>query len=354
MRPIMTRILSVLLLLSGAASEAAQPIPAITHSADTNTLSARLERTPLAAVLTELGRQSGIAVFVHPASADAEITAEFDDLPLRAALKRLLNDHSYVLINEQREQGGSGIATIHVLKQDFTAPPKQNDTATSTLDNPTSSGAEALLQALWATTNLEARAAALQLIAEHDLAGLLEAIKSADPQTREAVLANFSALAQWLPLSLLSEVAASDPDPVVRMNALALLNELGQEAYHSLAQTSSTATRETELALLSKAHSETLIGTATTALGDAHPDVRGMALETVNELASRYPPPLEAVTAMALNDPQPELRLRALALLVTSGQTDAQGLLNRALHDADPMVREQALDLLAEFNTNDR
>jgi hypothetical protein len=81
MRSPLIRLLLALFLLSGAANGAVQPLPAITHVATTNTLSAHLERTRLDAVLAELSRQSGIVVHIHPASAAAEITAEFDELP---------------------------------------------------------------------------------------------------------------------------------------------------------------------------------------------------------------------------------------------------------------------------------
>ncbi|MEZ5585172.1 MAG: HEAT repeat domain-containing protein [Candidatus Competibacteraceae bacterium] len=356
MRSVILRFLLVVwLLLSGSLSIADELMPALNYSATTKTLSARLERAPLDAVLTELNRQTGIAIFIHPSSTDIELNAHFVDLPIHEGIKQLLNGHNYVMIYGPRQVPNPQVVAVHVLKQDFAlaepnTPSLNPRTSTTTR--------QAQLQVLWSASSSEARIAALHSIAAQDLASLLDQIQTAlqdqDAQTRDVLLQRLSADSPASALSLLSEIAASDPDPSVRLHALALLDELGQEAFSKLAQMPPSASQATALALLGEIHGEILANTAATALNDTHPDVRGMAVETLHQQANYRPPPVAAVTAMALHDPQPELRMRALELLVTTYQTDARSLLDQARRDADPIViRAWALDMSESLKTTD-
>ena len=83
---------------------------------------------------------------------------------------------------------------------------------------------------------------------------------------------------------------------------------------------------------------------------DPDPGVRALTLELVKALDTT---PVDLITDVAVNDPVSQLRIEAIDIL---GQTDAEtfpfnSLGAIALHDKDPEIRTQSLELLEDYVT---
>ena len=88
-------------------------------------------------------------------------------------------------------------------------------------------------------------------------------------------------------------------------------------------------------------------GAVAVAVQDQHPEVRGTALATLEDM--REFAPVGRVAELALTDPIPRIRMTALELVADGDRDVALDALNRALFDSDPQVSELAQDLLNEL-----
>lgn len=87
-----------------------------------------------------------------------------------------------------------------------------------------------------------------------------------------------------------------------------------------------------------------------TALADGNADIRQRALDAA--LAAGLDVPLQNLHALTLNDPSPEVRLRALQAL--EERPDSASTIEAATHDPDSNVRREAQGILMRANQTPR
>lgn len=212
------------------------PASSLLLSASDDTLTVEVRGVPLGAILDELGRQTAITVRVEDSVAEEEIQTEFRNLPLDEGIRRLLQGQSYILIyadatSAGESRAGSDVREIRVLKRGVPHEPNRNGVANLP-------GVTGRLQAStlerWKAADAKARIETLGDLADHDqeqlVAALALAIEDDDPGVREFALEVMEDMDQILPITLLAEVALRDPSPELRMVALDLLADGGQEA----------------------------------------------------------------------------------------------------------------------------
>jgi HEAT repeat protein len=171
---------------------------------------------PLPVVLAELRRVAPLAIEGVQHATAAVVTAEFE-LPLEAALRRLMRGYSFVLT-----ESPSGLS-LRILGPALSTPTASEVEAVSGHD------VEASPEPLRSTEDVERLT---RLISEEALQVIVDTSSSDDPDTR---LQSLSALAQIGQEALgLLTAAVGDPDPIVRSTAVQFLAGVGQEAIGQL------------------------------------------------------------------------------------------------------------------------
>jgi hypothetical protein len=84
------------------------------------------------------------------------------------------------------------------------------------------------------------------------------------------------------------------------------------------------------------------------ALSDLAEAVRAQALETLKDTADEVP--AAALARVASQDAMPELRARALEILIEREGEQAHESLRLALEDSEPLVRERARELVEDLH----
>lgn len=113
------------------------------------------------------------------------------------------------------------------------------------------------------------------------------------------------------------------------------------------------ASRVAELRDLATEDDKEKLKTALTgAISDANDEVRDTVLDILENMDTDAPP--ELLAGMALQDPNPEFRIRALDLLVESHPEAAQQPLERALSDGNTEVRDLASELLKDLKKKEK
>jgi len=75
---------------------------------------ANLNNAPMRHVLKKLSAQSGIKIWVSDSVKPKQITAHFKMLPMDKALRRLLGDSSYILVNNDKDDA-TAVTSIYIL-----------------------------------------------------------------------------------------------------------------------------------------------------------------------------------------------------------------------------------------------
>ena len=114
--------------------------------------------------------------------------------------------------------------------------------------------------------------------------------------------------------------ALDDPDPAIRRSALAFFDELGADA---------------------------LLDAVADAVQDRNRAVRMHAFSTLEDMYEFAP--IWEVADLVIDDPDPQIRMRAMELLTYGDRQAAIDRLAPALTDPDPKISELAEDLLAEL-----
>jgi hypothetical protein len=311
-------------------------------------LSVNLSKAPLAAVMEEFSKRSGIAVFVAPSVASAEVSVQFQQVPIEEGLKRILEGKRFVLLYKQAPSAGDRSGTrplreILVLgvKTGSAAPLAQSQAA------PRPEGASEGKVLEGASEGRKPKMDGLQ--------GLLDkAHAGRDPEKP----------AETPSIEELTGRALEDSDPSARLSALDELASQSEGAdllptYLSALRDENEEVRQAALQWLSQmTEGPPLDAYAEVALRDPSADLRGEALDLLRAADGSLP--LAAMADVALKDSSPELRSEALEVMVeklVSGQLPAdsqpvvRASLERGLRDPDPEVREAAEALIEELKT---
>jgi hypothetical protein len=323
---------------------------------DADRLSVDIEGLPLDCVLEELGRQGEITVRFRGPMADDKLWHEFRDVPLYQGVRRLLHGKSYWLLHAGPANASDGaterVVAIHVLRSGarVAAPAAEPIEAGRPAAAATPGRPEAAEPA--------DRAAALREVAERNLDQLRAAMSMAVAETglaedefRRVVLGSLEEQDEYAPAEVLAAVVKTAETPRLRKEVLQVIGQASEElTVGPLKQALEDPDPQISgLAeeLYEEIHTEALVDAVTVALQDWDWEVRRAALTTLEEMEQFAP--VGQVVELALSDPIPQIRMRALDLLFYGDPDAALGPLGEALSDNNPMVREQAANLLDEL-----
>jgi hypothetical protein len=209
-----------------------------------------------------------------------------------------------------------------------------------------------------AAADLDERIATLWRLADHNMAQLyavlwqtleLEGLDDAD--FHDFVLATLEELGDHAPGEILAALVQTAPTSALRMNALRLLAEASQElsvgSFTQALDDPDPAIRRSALAFFEELSANALLDAVADAVQDRDRGVRLVAFSTLEEMYEFTP--VWDVADMVVNDPDPQIRMRALELLTYGGRQAAIDQLVLALGDPHPQVSELAGALLSEF-----
>ena len=209
-----------------------------------------------------------------------------------------------------------------------------------------------------AAADLDERIAALWRLTDHNMAQLyavlwqtleLEGLDDAD--FHDFVLATLEELGDHAPGKILAALVQTAPTSALRINALRLLAEASQElsvgSFNQALADPDPAIRRSALAFFDELSANALLDAVADAVQDRDRVVRLVAFSTLEEMYEFSP--VWDVADLVVNDPDPQIRMRALELLTYGGGQAAIDQLVLALGDPNPKVSELAGALLSEF-----
>jgi hypothetical protein len=287
-------------------------------------LTLRADGAPLAEVLRAIGVAGGFEVMLRGAFT-APVRAAFVDRPLEAALRRLVEGHSVVLLRGDPDPASGTVALAEIRVIENPALAAADDPAP---DAPSGAGAAVVPED---ATDESAKDDADEPPPDREalrLANLgmppptrddvLLELGDPDQAARVAAVPKVGSLRPREAIGILAGVLAEEDDPQVRSRAVAALTRL-----------EGTGSR----ALLRER-----------ALGDDDP---GLRVQALNALATTAGDRSINVLGQALRqDPEPKVRMTAIRALGRVGGDWARRSLERATRDVDPeisLAAEQAL-----------
>ena len=177
----------------------------------------------------------------------------------------------------------------------------------------------------------------------------LEGLDDAD--FHDFVLATLEELGDHAPGKILAALVQTAPTSALRINALRLLAEASQElsvgSFNQALADPDPAIRRSALAFFDELSANALLDAVADAVQDRDRVVRLVAFSTLEEMYEFSP--VWDVADLVVNDPDPQIRMRALELLTYGGGQAAIDQLVLALGDPNPKVSELAGALLSEF-----
>ena len=179
----------------------------------------------------------------------------------------------------------------------------------------------------------------------------LEAGGLDDVDFHEFVLATLEERGNHAPGEVLAALVKTAPTPALRKSALRLLSEASQElsldSFNRALDDPDPAIRQTALAFFDQMNTSALLDAVTDAVLDRNREVRLLAFSTMEDMY-KFIPVWEAADRV-VDDPDPQIRKRALELLTYGDRRLAIDRLELALGDPNPEINELAEALLAEF-----
>jgi hypothetical protein len=194
-----------------------------------DTVTADVDRVPLEEVIDALNEQTSATISISGtvlSRPEATVSATFENLPLRNGINQLLKGHGHLLnFNKQTQQPGTINIRLIAAAPPVARPVPGSNTQTAANDD--------LLERL------------RTLADEEDIAGLTaalaEAVNDTNMPVRLEALRIFDTLDEEdLPMDQVQQMALSDPEPALRLQALEVIgkqnNERAKEALTQIAQ----------------------------------------------------------------------------------------------------------------------
>lgn len=299
--------ISVLFISCGSPGPQDQVLPPtaqVTVNTASQLLTLDVKNAPLAAVLAAIGQQAQITISVSDDITSEHLSLTFQNVPLEAALKRVLAGQSYTFAYKQ-DKGREVIAGVRLFAKHEPVP----------LTGSAPSGMPALAQ----------------LTGSQGLPTPLPMTRSWGRGRATMNEKTVAAVSDEVPLDALTRAFSETKDPALRSAILDAMADRGEEG--------------------------PVAPVLSTALSDSDEDVRVSALDLLK--SSSEPVPLGPLAQMAATDNNPDLRMEAMQLmadqLLGEDRTKeewvaAQASLSRSLSDSNEDVREQAEMLLTELS----
>ena len=211
------------------------------ESTGTHRINMDVWKQSLREVAAQLARQGSVDILIPAAIENLEVSASLVDVDARAALQRLLAHHSYMLI--ERDGGAPGENNRRVIEIVLfgtrataghtvaTAPVRVAANEDRSVDE--------LVQSAVAAASSDERALAVDALAYRDPTAdgstsraetvLLSALSDPARDVRAQAIATLKDTADSIPFDALSQIAREDEQAVIRIQALELLVERGEE-----------------------------------------------------------------------------------------------------------------------------
>jgi HEAT repeat protein len=172
-----------------------------------------------------------------------------------------------------------------------------------------------------------------------------------DAEFRDFVLATLEQYGDQAPGEVLAALIQNAPSSEIRRKALELLAEASQELsvhdFNVATDDPDSLIRDSGLAFFDNLNNAALLDATAQAAQDSDDSVRMTALSTLEEMSGFTP--VWEVAETLMDDADPQVRLRALELLMYGDAQTAINWLVHALDDPDPAISERAEALLAEL-----
>jgi hypothetical protein len=232
-KSVLAALLAIAAVDSGAASKVSG---AMRSPATQRRVTLQLERVPLTEALTALARESGVGLSSRGPVPNVEVECTLINIEFRAAVHRLLANHSYLLIERARADR-SLAAQFELL---FLEP--GSGAAPGVLQHASEDRVEELAERAERADAPQERAAALDALAYRTMnsneTGVAEhalnrALNDPDERVRHQALVTIKDTADRVPVDALSHLVRADVSPDVRIHALELLVERASD--HGLA-----------------------------------------------------------------------------------------------------------------------
>jgi len=250
-------------------------------------LSIAVQNAPLAEVLAKIRAAAGFEMIIY-GELNQRISRKFTKMPLSIGIRRLLNDHSTIIIHGAQQPASTTDPTYHIAQ-------------------------------LWVFGAGEAAGDAHRTPATTPANNLQKTITQPDPTARIAAVQQSAGLEPEQAIPLLRQVLEQDESREVRSAAVGILAAIGGDAA-----------------------AEALAP----ALGDPEREVRQRVIQTLGLSLSASALPL--LGQALLSEAEPELRLLAVRLMATHHSQAARAFLNMATQDKDSQVRDAAASFLAQ------
>lgn len=172
---------------------------------DAGRLSVKAQSQPLSALLTAIGRKTGLVVRGHESVPDELVTMSVKDVPIEAVLERLLSSHLDLMLvyMESADHDELRLSEIWLF-------PRHDRALEGTLREQLSQEPDRRTES------------------DHtSLPGVLEALKTRDPRIRVAAVEALGHLAEPIAIASLSDTLRRDEDPLVREAAADAIGKLG-------------------------------------------------------------------------------------------------------------------------------
>lgn len=204
----------------------------------------------------------------------------------------------------------------------------------------------------------DARTASLRRLADHNMAQLyavlwqsLELEEPDDADFYKFVLATLEDLGDHAPGEILAALVQTAPTPALRLSALRLLAEASQELsvrpFNQALDDPDPEIHRFAQAFFEDLNANVILDAVADAVLDSNREVRMAAFSTLEDMYEFAP--VWKVADSVLDDPDPQIRKRALELLTYGDHQAASEHLALALGDPNQKIRELAGDLLAEL-----
>lgn len=172
-----------------------------------------------------------------------------------------------------------------------------------------------------------------------------------DAEFRAFVLATLEQYGDQAPGEVFASLIQNAPSSEIRRKALEVLAEASQELsvndFNVATDDPDALIRDSGLAFFDNLNSAALLDATAQAAHDVDDSVRMTALSTLEEMSGFTP--VWEVAETLMDDADPQVRLRALELLMYGDAQTAFNWLVLALDDPDPAISERAEALLADL-----
>lgn len=263
-------------------------------------VSASLDAASLVAVLRDMGEQAGFTLVLQ-GTVDHQVSAHFKELPIARALRRIVgSDYALVMLYEPSAPGAPLGRLLEVrVYGDLRGDPAQVTIAPAAVPTPAraTGGSPAAGSGTTDAGGPDAYSGPAGLAAVRTLAA------RGDPAA----------------VAALGRILDTSTDPAVRRAAIEALGGIGGDK---------------------------AAGAAARGLGDEDPAIRALVVETLGDMEGDRA--TRTLGQVLFGEPEPDIRLAAVARLRERDSAVARAFLDAAAGDPDPLVRDAALKALGK------